>query len=570
MLSQKHSNQRIYIINIIIISIVSILSSFCLISCRSTNDSVAESNGHKASVQIRLSAVSNDQAEKQASLSSSGTSGDLVQKQIVRLDDDFYAEATLEPAAKQQSSLTSLSQASLNINPVATGPQEKNDNLDKDVKYKVVVYDSNGKYFTEQDCTSGSDPEITGLNGDETYTFIAYTIGSNSSLPIVNYTDPNNKTLSSATVNATGNDDLMYYTATMKVTGDKEQPKNILTIVFKRKFSRIRVEINATQTTYTIQEIDNKVNIAPHNTSAVIQLSDGNITRSGLSSREITFPSPIPNNTSIITSNPVMVNSVTSTNGQITIPKFTMLTTKGIKVSHSDVTFSNNKIAPGDYTLKITIKPTDKYLDYQGYRAVRLNGIIWMRHNLGVLSTNDPDQINNNNALTGNYYQWGRKKIVGTATTTNGTWDTSTTNNTSNKWNLGTEEVPVKNNTNDPCPNGWRVPTIPEYKEIYQIKKISYYNGTNSNSGIYFKSDFDSSVRISFPVTGFRDQNGVYNNNNNNGSFWESKGMGLINGKNYYSVGYNIENNFAAYTEEVQNLNYGRTVRCVAEYPIIK
>jgi hypothetical protein len=65
-------------------------------------------------------------------------------------------------------------------------------------------------------------------------------------------------------------------------------------------------------------------------------------------------------------------------------------------------------ITPGvRYNLKISLQPNDKYLSYRGYQAVRLSGMIWMRHNLGANLIADPDvpaqQIN------GDYYQFGRR-----------------------------------------------------------------------------------------------------------------------------------------------------------------
>lgn len=48
----------------------------------------------------------------------------------------------------------------------------------------------------------------------------------------------------------------------------------------------------------------------------------------------------------------------------------------GATITHSNISFPNNNLTPGDYTLKIIVKPMYKYLDYMGYPAVRPNGMI--------------------------------------------------------------------------------------------------------------------------------------------------------------------------------------------------
>ena len=54
-------------------------------------------------------------------------------------------------------------------------------------------------------------------------------------------------------------------------------------------------------------------------------------------------------------------------------------------VSLQNITLNDLNITPGvRYNLKISLQPNDKYLSYRGYRAVRLSGMIWMRHNLGA------------------------------------------------------------------------------------------------------------------------------------------------------------------------------------------
>ncbi|MGE8381579.1 MAG: hypothetical protein ACN6PN_24660, partial [Sphingobacterium sp.] len=76
-----------------------------------------------------------------------------------------------------------------------TTAQVTEKNLDKDVKYKVVVYDSQGNYVTEKTYSYGGEAAAEGiaLNPGKTYTFVAYSTNSTSTIPSIS----NQSTLSS-------------------------------------------------------------------------------------------------------------------------------------------------------------------------------------------------------------------------------------------------------------------------------------------------------------------------------------------------------------------------------------
>lgn len=562
--------------NFIIIALF--LLCLWLVSCRSAQESVSDNNnGTKTSIQVNLAGLSNDEAEKQASVRQNEINTETLRKQIAYIDDDFYAEATLEPVRKNISTT-----ASSQINPLAIGPQEQFDNLGTGIRYKVVVFDSNGKYVTEQDYSSGTQgSDIIGLNGDATYTFIAYTIGSKTSLPIVTYSDVNNKTLSSASVKATGDDDLMYFSTTMKVSGETKA-KNVLSITLKRKFARILLRIDATSTNYNIYKVNN-VTINEHNLNASMNLENGNVTSSQATTRSVDFPSTIPDNTSVLdASSSVMVNTNRTNQGTITIKTYAMQVKSfasgysGSIITHSDLVFSNNLLAPGDYILRIKVNPTDKTLVYKNYEAVRLNGMVWMRYNLGVANqnptTNNPDVANSNDQLTGYFYQWGSpaafNKTGTTSVNNKGNWRTTTTL-VANSWNTGTDVEPVKNTTNDPCPNGWRVPSREDWAVI--IKNTNYYNyAKDANGNATFESKLFPGIKLAFPFTGLRDNNGNYleyegSNQADKSGFFFTSTLNTSNNAWYYrSIGY------ATLYANSGTQNRGMTIRCIAEYPITK
>lgn len=110
-------------------------------------------------------------------------------------------------------------------------------------------------------------------------------------------------------------------------------------------------------------------------------------------------------------------------------------------------------------------------------------GRIWMDRNLGAsqVATASDDAL-----AYGNLYQWGRASdgheirdpisstASGPVTSGNEGANFITINPSDNiddwltpqddtRWNTGTEVAPVKNTTHDPCPSGYRIPTLTEF-----------------------------------------------------------------------------------------------------------
>lgn len=289
--------------------------------------------------------------------------------------------------------------------------------LPVNTRYKVVVFNNSGNYVTEANYISGQEATatpITGLTGGQSYTFVAYSIGSTTSLPDITYTNPANKTLTTASVNnVSENSDLMYFSKTMTLTGNNT---NYLDIILKHKYSQIYAAINSAQTNYyTISSINNAA-ITPHNSSASLKLSDGSTTASGSSSRTLRFTSNAQN----VSAPAVFINTAATTNGILSIGSAVLRKASGFLVTHENIAFRNLKIIPGTrYILELSFVPNDRYItNFRGYPAVSINGVIFMRHNLGANISLNPDAPSVN--IAGNYYQWGRKTPVATATTGTG------------------------------------------------------------------------------------------------------------------------------------------------------
>ena len=83
-----------------------------------------------------------------------------------------------------------------------------------------------------------------------------------------------------------------------------------------------------------------------------------------------------------------------------------------------------------------------------------VTGRTWLDRNLGA--TKVAESLDDE-AAYGFYYQWGHK---------NAGWISDDPNTNSLAWNTGTESNPNKT-SDDPCPEGYRVPTIEEWNDEY-------------------------------------------------------------------------------------------------------
>ncbi|HAY3552181.1 hypothetical protein KRE47_09035 [Elizabethkingia meningoseptica] len=542
---------------------VLLLLSYGMQSCRSAND-VVDTGAATVTVSFKGSSFTSETSlGSQASLKNIAKEKISGQRKEIVLNDDYSLVANLEQdedTGQLSGKMTTL--AATDSDPGMLGAR---------IRYKVVVYDSNGNYITEQDYVSGKEkdaPAITQLNGDSTYTFIVYSTGSVSELPPVQYTNPAVKTLSSAFIdNVSGSSDLMYFSKTMKVTGNNT---NYLDVILKHKFSQITVSIDVTPTTwYTITNIS-EVNITPHHNTARLQLADGSTTASGLSTTGsiISFPGF---NAKTVEAKPVLINTAQVSDGIFTIKEIAMKHQNDSPVRHQNITLEGLSITPGyKYNLKITFQPTDKYLMYRGYQAVRLSGLIWMRHNLGANMSANPDIPSQE--INGDYYQFGRIDPVANASTfPNAIPKWNITSAPNNAWNTGDFLNAVKTDT-DPCPAGWRVPTNRELNVLDTGTSKSTTGtvrdlATNYSAAKILTSAFNPNIKMTIPFSGYR-----------------SASDGALLSRGTQAGLWSVSPNFSNATQAVQwvlydphpvNVNFqwreraeGSPVRCIAISPL--
>lgn len=127
-------------------------------------------------------------------------------------------------------------------------------------------------------------------------------------------------------------------------------------------------------------------------------------------------------------------------------------------------------------------------------------------------------------------------------------------------WNLGTEDAPVKNLKYDPCPEGWRVPTM---KEMATLLSCSNEVGTlNGQAGRWFFDPQGNSKGVFFPYAGTRFSDQAVHSagalgRGDIGQYWNSSygGITVQNDPLELNGGF----------EKETYLAFGNSVRCVAD-----
>lgn len=392
------------------------------------------------------------------------------------------------------------------------------------------------------------------LDGGTTYTFVVYSINSAlSNLPAITPLAPI-RTLANSQIALAGTQDYMYYRQNLTVTGNTT---NRLNIILKHRFSQITTTINAGQTGYNITAVTS--GLLPSNTTALANLSTGDFTR-GVA----TAPSPVSFsnlNAQLVSSTPTIISAPAGINISYQIASIQIGT-----ITETNLTpFTTLQVTPGvKYNLTLNIVPQDELITHAGIPAARINGKIWARHNLGVNTSANPD-VASFNALIGNFYQWGRSAVVATGSTGTGAiagWST-VSNLAGNRWNLGTEALPVKNTAFDPCPLGFRVPTLAEQTSLI-ANTIPTNLGDFStvdplNTAKVLTSARNNSVKLTFPLAGNRLwEDGRRQVRAVSGYFWSSNSQP---GDNTRHFGFHQgQVNIGSSSQR-----WGMNVRCIAE-----
>ncbi|TDS05975.1 hypothetical protein [Sphingobacterium paludis] len=194
------------------------------------------------------------------------------QTRIVTLDDNFQMVATLKPIDQDISSIAGTPAKGLKASVGNNKSAIVRTPLTSGVKYRVMAY-LGDNFVSQMDYEAGKSPSgFTNLTVGSTYTFIAYSVNSSTSLPEVT----NRAKLSTAILNSS--EDLMYFRSSLQIaSGD-----NYLGVILKHQFSQITMTARLTDDTRG--EIVSLTNVrftgsgdpaATPRKSGTIKLSDG-------------------------------------------------------------------------------------------------------------------------------------------------------------------------------------------------------------------------------------------------------------------------------------------------------
>lgn len=249
--------KNIYLKNITKIFLL-VIALVQLTACSKTNDKIV--GGQEGNTIIKINIPTVGEPKNTALIASNSTSPKTgeVQEEIIPLANGSFLIATLTPKTKSSSELKKVA---------ATVGEGSINSLKPGIKYRLAVYTSEGNFVTQRDYIAGSESntEALGLTAGNTYTFIAYSVNSESSLPPL----INGDKLATANLdNVT--EDLMYFKTKFKVIGKIE---NKLDITLDHQFSLIESTLKVTERTdplgYTNSNIKNVndlifSNISPH------------------------------------------------------------------------------------------------------------------------------------------------------------------------------------------------------------------------------------------------------------------------------------------------------------------
>ena len=170
--------------------------------------------------------------------------------------------------------------------------------------------------------------------------------------------------------------------------------------------------------------------------------------------------------------------------------------------------------------------------------GVVINGVRWATSNVDA-----PGTFAKNPEDAGMLFQWNRRKGWCATNETEG-WDESTPTGTA--WYA----------ENDPCPQGWRVPSADELRSLHDSghEWVSNWDDTDINGRVF--GTYPNQIFL--PAAGSRITDGTLNAVDAGGGYWSSTQFNSTRAINLW---------FSNISSGVSDLRrvYGFSVRCVAE-----
>ena len=165
--------------------------------------------------------------------------------------------------------------------------------------------------------------------------------------------------------------------------------------------------------------------------------------------------------------------------------------------------------------------------------GVLINDVCWAEYNL-----DEPGRFANPGKPYGMLYQWNRKKG----------WPAITPDSVSG-WNSSLDPGGTWEPANDPCPAGWRMPSVEEIRLLTDKAKVTYTEQVGQDGALGSRyTDIVTGNMLFLPITGYRDAQGIRHN-----VLW----IHYWSSTDYWSLDRNsiVQAPYA----------YGYSVRCVAD-----
>jgi len=180
--------------------------------------------------------------------------------------------------------------------------------------------------------------------------------------------------------------------------------------------------------------------------------------------------------------------------------------------------------------------------------GVVINGVRWATRNVDM-----PGTFAETPESSGMFFQWGRKKAWNAVDEDVEGWDNSIPEGT--KWYA----------KNDPCPEGWRVPTDDEFRSL--INAGSEWVAKNN---VYGRLLGDAPYQIFLPAAGWRNANNgtLFTGNKERGSLWGLYWSSTRNNEETaWKLFFTHSQTWVTYSPflDTPDLVYGRPIRCVAK-----
>lgn len=272
---------------------------------------------------------------------------------------------------------------------------------------------------------------------------------------------------------------------------------------------------------------------------------------------------------------PATYNSIKLTITTVDAKIMTLIGSKSLVINRSKAR------STGFVSFEKDVYPTYDYIDEYGVnhgQGVSISNIVWAPVNCGYLAAGETHK----GYPYGKLYQWGRKYGQGYdsddasypsgSNLVNNRVSSQEGNLESNKYKFYKHtnspydwcnpQVSVWASENNPCPDGWRVPTQAELEKLK--KHYSAWTTNNGQNGRWFSGNRSfaaaGDAKVFLPAAGYRGYNGGADFRGSDGTYWSSS----VSGTNAYRLRFD-DGDVGMYD---YNRAYGWSVRCVEDLSV--